>query len=123
VSIGASEIAGVITATEAMFPLAVLTMYWGTGGADGPRDHTAQVLRSESTESNSEGDLSGAIEGLRGRLRLILSRCGDWAPPADGSVIELYDADDELIGTFTVIGHNDDPTKSVRTLIYGEEAA
>jgi len=117
-TITAADIAGVVAQARATFPGAVLTMYYGPN-----REQAVTVLRSSSTEVNSEGGLSGVIEGLTGRLRLTLSDCGDWEPPEDGSIIALHTTAGVDLGAFTIIGHADDPTGTVRTLLYGEEAA
>jgi hypothetical protein len=93
-------------------------MYYGENQA-----RSVSVLASASQEHDSEDDLAGIIPGTRGRLRLILSRCGSWVPPADGDTITLKDSDGDEMGTFGILGHTDDPTGTVRTLIYGEESA
>jgi len=118
-SIGAAQLAAVITAAESVFPAAVLTMYWGS-----IETHTqsAQVVRTDSTETDSAGELGGVVEGLRGTLRLILSRCDPWEPPKSRSMIELYKSGVSL-GTFVILNHNDDPTGAIRTLFYGEASA
>ena len=117
-TIGATELMAVITDAEAMFPGAVVKLYWGE-----PRDHVVNVLKSDTVESNSVNDLGGIEPGQRLRVRLIVSRCDPWTPPADGDVVDLYTSADVKIGTFSVLGHNDDPTGSIRTLMLGEETA
>ena len=117
-TITATMISGIVTAAESAFPAAVLKMYYGD-----VRDHVVNVLRSDTTESSQDNDLAGIIPGLRGRLRLILSRCSPWEPPGEGDNVDLYTSADVLIGTFAILGHNDDPTATVRTLLYGEESA
>ena len=117
-TIGATELAGLIAEVESVFPEAVIKLYWGE-----PRDHVVNVLKSDTVESNSVNDLGGVEPGQRMRLRLILSRCSPWTPPADGDIVELYTSADVKIGAYTILGHNDDPTGSIRTLMLGEETA
>lgn len=117
-SVGATNLAGVITSMESAFPAAVVKLYWGDNG-----EHVVNVLKSDTVESNSVNDLGGIEPGQRLRLRLIVSRCSPWTPPADGDVVDLYTSADVKIGTFIIMGHNDDPTGSIRTLMIGEETA
>ena len=111
-------ISNVVSTAEGVLPGAVLSLYWGDN-----LDQVVSVLRSESTTNDDDADLGGIIAGTRGRLRVILSRCEPWTPPQEGDRIALYDGDGDEIGTFVVLEHVDDPTGTVRSLIYGEEAA
>ena len=117
-TVTASVVAGVISMARSTFPTAVLTLRWG----DAP-GQSVTALRSVSTEHAADGDLSGVIEGLRGRLRIVLSDCSPWDAPQDGDKITLTDSAGSDLGSFTVLGHDDDPTGTVRTLLYGEESA
>ena len=116
-SIGATQVAGIVIAAETAFPLGVLVLKWGN-----TKSQSVNVFRSESTRSDSESDLAGVVPGLRGKLRLILSRCSPWTPPAQDDLIDLYTTAGVLVGSFVIIGHDDDPTGTVRSLYYGEDA-
>ena len=119
-AIETAQIAGIVQLAEAAFPGAVLKMYYGP-----TQGQVVNVLRSDSQQHNSEDTLDGIMAGVRGRLRLILSRCDPWEPPADGDTITLHTSSDVLIGTYGILGHVDDPTDppAVRTLLYGEVSA
>ena len=83
-AVTSSIIEGIITGMETAFPGAVLKMFWGDD-----HGHSVNVLRSDTTENDDDGNLGGVIPGTRGRLRLILSRCSPWDPPAQGEQIVL----------------------------------
>lgn len=111
-------IAGIVSSARSVFPGATRTLHWGSH-----QENSVSCLASESTENSSEGDLGGVISGVRGTLRVILSECSPWTPPKTDDVITIDNADGEDMGTFTVLDHNDDPSGTVRKLMYGEASA
>ena len=118
--ITAAMIAGVITQARTTFPTRACNVIYGEGG-----EHTATAFHSSPIKSNSDSELGGVIEGKRGELIITLSDCDPWTPPADGDAIALSDTDDNVIGRYYVLGHDDEGTSPAvfRRLYYGEESA
>ena len=99
-------------------PSAVYVLRWGADG-----QQSVNALQSMGRERDGAGDLDGLIPNVESTLRIILSECGDWTPPADGDSIHLTNSAGAEVGTFTALSHRDDPTGAVRTLVYGEASA
>ena len=117
-SITAAMIAGVLSAARTVLPGAIYTIHYGDGG-----QQTVSGFQPDGTQNTSLGALDGAIEGLRAEVIITLSDCDPWTPPCDGDMITIFTPADVEVGRFTVLGHHDDPTGTVRRLAYGEEAA
>lgn len=118
--ITAAMIAGVITHARTTFPTLACNVLYGDNG-----EHEVSAFHSSPIRSRSETDLDGIVEGMRGELIITLSDCDPWTPPADGDAIALSDTDDNVIGRYYVLGHDDEGTSPAvfRRLYYGEESA
>ena len=111
-SVSSANIVAIVTAMETAFPSRVVALKWDN------KEHSIQALLTESPATDDSGDLSGVIDGLRGALRIITSRCGTWTPPATGEQIWIDEVE------YTVLGHTDlDTDATVRKLSFGEDSA
>ena len=117
-SITNAMIANIVTQARATLPGAVYTIAYGDGG-----QQTVSGFQPDGTQNTSLGSLDGAIDGLRAEIIITLSDCAPWTPPCDGDMITIFTPAGVEVGRFTVLGHRDDPTGTVRHLSYGEDSA
>ena len=117
-SITTSVIESVIDAARSAMPGAVYTIRWGDGA-----EHEVTAFQPDGRQHDAQGSLDGTFPGIRGTLIIKLSDCSPWEPPNDDDKITVFNSSGVSVGEFSVLGHRDDPTNTIRRLQYGEASA